>query len=331
MKPLATLTRTPEAKSDKVSLRLQSVRLKHLLDQARAVIELCADGREKLTGAYIFDRHYIFSLVDKIIDLARELVFDASVIAPDGIRTCYTAFDNCKAAAEELFLKNAPPEDPGTAADDFEDTVEYRLLQRALDWIGCPEEKQQASVVGLLDRVLRHIFDAFEKRAAAITMPYRLDIPCAGVVHRIACMDMDGAVRSAADTPLSLDDLRCRPLSLLAEGACADAGARPSSGDRTVRKWWALAGGEDVSLFSAEAGVPAWLDADLTAADDAGHVLLWAAEGNVDPALPPHCRAALPSGEILLWKAGAQATDLAQVLTSLAATFPVSQKPLETD
>jgi len=322
MKPSATLARSPEGKSDRVALRLSSVRMKHMLDQAHAIIDLCADGREKLTGAYIFDRHYIFSLVDRIIDLSREMVFDASVTAPDGIRSSYAAFDNCKSAAEKLFLKNTDTEDADDAADGFEDTVEYRLLQRALNWIGCPEETPGVSVIGLLDRVLRHVFGAFEKSATASLMPYRLDIPCAGITHRIACVDMDGAVRSGADQSLSLDDLQCRPLSLLVAGACPDADPAPSSDNRPVKNWWALAGSEDVSIFGTAAGSPVWLDADITADDDGGHVLLWSTAHKIDPtAMPPDCRAALPSAEVLLWKSGTPDGDPDQVLTSLAGVL----------
>jgi hypothetical protein len=296
--------------------------MKHMLDQAHAVIDLCADGREKLTGAYIFDRHYIFSLVDKIIDLSREMVFDASVIAPDGIRSSYAAFDNCKSAAEKLFLKNTDIEDTDDAADGFEDTAEYRLLQQALDWIGCPEEKPGVSVIGLLDRVLRHVFGAFEKSAAASPLPYRLDIPCTGITHRIACVDMDGAVRSGADPSVSLDDLQCRPLSLLVAGACPDGNPPASPGKPPVKNWWALAGSEDVSLFGTAAGSPVWLDAEVAADDDGGHVLLWSAVHKIDPtAISPYCRAALPSAQVLLWKPGTRDGDPDQVLTSLAGVL----------
>ncbi len=57
--------------------RIRRVRCGHLFTQVRAIALLFVDGQEKLSGAYIFDRHYIISLVDKIIDLNRKLVFDA--------------------------------------------------------------------------------------------------------------------------------------------------------------------------------------------------------------------------------------------------------------
>ncbi len=320
MKPPATLTPHPRAGADRIDLRLRSVRLKHMLDQARTIIGLCADGREKLTGAYIFDSHYIFSLVDKIIDLSREMVFDASVIAPDGIRTCYSAFDNCKATAEALFLDGSQAEDTA-AADDFEDTVEYRLLQQALDWVGGPgDDRPHISVFGLLDRVLRHVFAGFGQKPPP--MPYRLDFACGAARQRIALVDLDGAVRGDPDSAASLDDLRCRPLELLLEGACPDGGAAAPATDAPARKWWALAGPADVSLFNTNAEAPTWLDADLGETDEERHLLLWSPVPVADTPEPaPHCRAPLPAGEILLWKTGEADSGLDRTLIALAKTL----------
>ncbi len=310
----------PQAGSQRVALRLHSVRLKHMLAQAHAIIGLCADGREKLTGAYIFDSHYIFSLVDRIIDLSREMVFDASVIAPEGIRTCYSAFDNCKAAAEALFLDGSQAEDT-SAADHFEDTAEYRLLRQALDWIGGPgDDRLHVSVIGLLDRVLRHVFAGFDKKAPS--MPYQLDFVCGGTRQRVAFMDLDGAVGGVSDSSPCLDDLQCRPLVLLLKGAGADGGAAPQAEDTPPRQWWALAGPEDISLFRTAAEALTWLDADLGEADEEQHLLLWSpteVAGRPGPA--PHCRAVLASGEILLWKAGGEDTGLDHILTALAGTL----------
>ena len=320
MKLSATLTMNPPAGSERIALRLQSVRLKHMLGQAHAILGLCADGRDKLSGAYIFDSHYIFSLVDRIIDLSREMVFDASVIAPEGIRTCYSAFDNCKAAAEALFLDGSQAEDTA-ASEDFESTAEYRLLQQALDWIGgTGDDRPHVSVLGLLERVLRHVFAGFGKKAPP--MPYLLDFACGGTRQRVAFMDLDGAVGRDSDSLPSLDDLQCRPLLLLLKGAGADGGTAPQAGERPARQWWALAGPEDISLFRTADEALTWLDADLGEADEEQHLLLWSpAEVAGRPGPAPHCRAALASGEILLWKAGGQDTGLDHILTALAGTL----------
>lgn len=323
MKPSATLTRSSEGKSGKTSLRLNSVRTKHMFEQAHAIIDLCADGREKLTGTYIFDGHYIFSLVDRIIDHSREMVFDASIIAPDGSRTCYAAFDNCKSAAEKLFLKKAAPESGDTPANDsadgFESTAEYRLLHQALDWIGCHDKEAGMSVIELLNRVLRHVLSAFEKTAKLSQTSYRLDIACPGIVHRIACMDMGGAVRSATGSAVPLDDLQCRPLALLVRESCSESDPAPSSGSQPVKNWWALAGSRELSLFGAAAGAPVWLDVVLPVDDSTGHVLLWSPADKVDlPEMPPDCRAAMSSAEVMLWKSGRRNADLGRVLTAMA-------------
>ena len=110
---------------------VQTIRFNKFLENARSLLDLFADGLEKLTGEYIFDRYYVVSLVDSMVERLGMMVYDASVLAPAKRGALYTAYDRQKRTAGSLIGAPSPPGAAG--ADDTEDP-EYRLLSDALQW-----------------------------------------------------------------------------------------------------------------------------------------------------------------------------------------------------
>jgi hypothetical protein len=313
---------TPSAKhpSSPDLRRIMGVRFRHLFAQVRAIIHLFVDGQEKLGGAYIFDRHYIISLVDKIIDLSRKLVFDASILAPEDMRDCYADFDACKQEAENRFLKHTGMDEAKTAADQgsdvFESTAEYRLLQLVLKWIGGHEGKEQVSIFEFLNETTRHVFRTFEEGERRMQSDYRLTLSVDGPPIHIEYLDVDGGMRNLADDrQVSWEDLACTPLIDLLSGALKKVAPGPASACGPL---WALAGSDGLSLFQISPEAPIWLEVSPSVDDRSFDVLLFTqVEGLNFKKIPADFRAALTPGEIRVWKSESTAGDSQHVLTTL--------------
>ena len=63
--------------------RLHVARLGSFLANARAIRDLCDDARAKYEGDYVFDRQYVVSVVDRVLEHLEALLFDARVLGVD--------------------------------------------------------------------------------------------------------------------------------------------------------------------------------------------------------------------------------------------------------
>lgn len=125
---------------------LQTIRFKKLLENARGVLDLFADGREKIQGEYIFDRHYVVSLIDSVLDRLGMMVYDAGVLVPESGESLYAVFDRHKQMARKLIDTN-----PSGLAETAEfDDPEYRLLAEALEWFNGKDKKDDKTVMGFI-------------------------------------------------------------------------------------------------------------------------------------------------------------------------------------
>ena len=131
---------------------LQTIRFKKLLENARAVLDLFADGREKVRGEYIFDRHYVVSLIDGVLDRLGMMVYDACVLAPEKGEFLYAAYDRHKRLARQLIDGEAPAWTTATEAGGGSpaDDPEYRLLSEALQWFDNTGRSGDETVMGFI-------------------------------------------------------------------------------------------------------------------------------------------------------------------------------------
>ena len=205
------LAKTSRMKMDLLKVRLQTIRLKKMLENTRGVIDLIDDGKEKLSGEYIFDRYYNVSLVDKIIERTREVVFDSSVLVPEGSQELYSSFDECKKFAEKSLLipftqKNITY--PQNHDDEgFEDTPEYKMLTNALSWAGNFGQENENSVMAIVSNAFDHIFLCFEKNKSAINSTYQLEIESHGFTNHIALVDWNNTT-NISDFKKNIDRIR---------------------------------------------------------------------------------------------------------------------------
>ena len=133
---------------------LQTIRFKKLLENARGVLDLFADGREKLQGEYIFDRHYVVSLIDSVLDRLKMMVYDAAVLVPAHGEALFAAYDAHKQAARKLIL-------PGRAVStgsDFDDP-EYQLLAEALLWFNGTAVPEDQTVMGFIKQTFFYVIN----------------------------------------------------------------------------------------------------------------------------------------------------------------------------
>jgi len=121
---------------------IQTIRFKKFLENARALLDLFEDGREKAFGEYIFDRHYVVSLIDSVIERLGMMVYDACVLVPKSGEELYAAYDKHKLAASNLIgsaasanavgtPENSSPVTPDTSGSQ---EPEYQLLAEVLRW-----------------------------------------------------------------------------------------------------------------------------------------------------------------------------------------------------
>ena len=131
---------------------LQTIRFKKLLENARGVLDLFADGREKLQGEYIFDRHYVVSLIDSVLDRLKMMVYDAAVLVPGQGEVLFAAYDVHKQTARKLIL----PGRAATAGPDYEDP-EYQLLAEALHWFNGTAMPEDQTVMGFIKQTFYYV------------------------------------------------------------------------------------------------------------------------------------------------------------------------------
>ena len=110
------------------------------------------DGREKALEEYIFDRHYVVTLIDKVVETLGMMVFDACVLVPERGKEFYHVYDRQVVTAKRLLGEEPTPEKPGSKKEPFPGTkavknprvpraeeAEYQLLFKALNWFNGKE------------------------------------------------------------------------------------------------------------------------------------------------------------------------------------------------
>lgn len=160
---------------------IETIRFKKFLENARVLLDLFADGREKVLGEYIFDRHYVVTLIDGVVDRLGMMVFDAVVLAPESGEGLYAAYDRHKLAARNLIEKGTAG--TGAAADDGTDP-EFRLLSEVLKWCEGAGPADGTSVLAFMRRTFFQVIQRLESNAAKERKKNALEkagIPAAGM------------------------------------------------------------------------------------------------------------------------------------------------------
>jgi hypothetical protein len=141
--------------------RLQLARFRKLLENTRAIMTLVEDGREKFREEYIFDRHYVTSLVDRVIERVGMLVFDAMVLAPEGGEALYRLHDRLKGFAVEHFIREekqcSSSGNISSGLKPIPEEPELRMLSSVLDWITGPLPDGEPSIMDFIRLSFDHV------------------------------------------------------------------------------------------------------------------------------------------------------------------------------
>ncbi len=141
---------------------IQTIRFKKFLENARALLDLFNDGREKALGEYIFDRHYVVSLIDSVIERLGMMVYDASVLVPKSGETLYTMYDKHKLAASNLIGLNASGNGDvkpfiNTSETSLSEEPEYQLLSDVLRWFDGKEVPADTTVMDFVKQTFFYV------------------------------------------------------------------------------------------------------------------------------------------------------------------------------
>jgi len=285
------MTKTSQGKMDLMKMRLQTIRLKKMLENTRGIIDFIDDGKEKLSGEYIFDRYYNVSLVDKIIERTRGAIFDSSVLVPEGSKKIYSSFDECKKFAEESLLipfTQKSITDLNSSNDEtFEDTPEYKMLTNALSWAGNFKQKNRKSIMDIVSNVFDHVFSCFEEDKSKIKGTYRLEIESHGSINQIELIDLGEGIRESEDGLYSFDNLNCKPLRLILE---ENFEKRLNGSEKPVKKWLATITDTYLGLQNLEPDFTLHLETTLMDNMDSNFLFLYSKNVNADKKqLQPDC------------------------------------------
>jgi hypothetical protein len=264
--------------------RLQLARFRKLLENTRAIMNLVEDGREKFREEYIFDRHYVTSLVDRVIERAGMLVFDAVVLAPEGGEALYRLHDRLKAFAVEHFLreeKQCPPDGKmPSGLKPIPEEPELQMLSSALDWITGPLPDGKPSIMDFIRLVFDHVIPSLRDGRDRDIAKKRLEWNRGDTNHVIHVVDLEeGQVKEGL---VSAYDVECRPLGMMIAGADGESLQMEEGNTRDIRNWIAFTGRDRLSLRGTDVGNRLYLEATLSGHTDADFIFLFA-EDPLDP------------------------------------------------
>jgi len=272
------------------SLRLDGTRIEKLLENARSIIDLLDDGDDKLSGEFIFDKQYVHSLVENLLVKMENMIFDARVLTPSFTEKSYSLFDRCKKASREIlsFSDEDLLADTGPHSDDdeFENTVEQRLLRSVMEWGRSPFPQPAATAMALLKITLDETFSA-RSIEPGIAGTHTISFQSGSVTHDIELVDLGQAMTDSG--AMTIENILCRPLQwMLSSFADSAEGQNAKKAERTVR-WLVLARGDHLNLQRADEKSALFFEALLNDRADSDHIFVYA--GVDDPLI-----ASIPSG-----------------------------------
>ena len=282
---------------------------------------LVADGNEKLKEEYIFDRQYVVSLVDQVIERSGMLVFDAVVLAPEGGEALYQFHDQLKAFAIDQFIKeNGAPNlknifpDPGNIPDE----PEFKLLFQLLAWVIGPLRNGYPTMMDFIRRIFDHILPVLRNDRYVDATNNWIELDTSAMNHRIEVVRLESG--PVTNGRVFINDLECRPLGLMLIGAgreITETTGHPSHG---IRKWIAFIGKDQLSLRGMGPDNRIYLETTLSGHTDSDFVFIFA-ENPLDlrHIIPPGFHLEKTQLGALAWNYDVSGQTLESNLTQLGA------------
>ncbi|MBF0224197.1 MAG: hypothetical protein HQK76_01965 [Desulfobacterales bacterium] len=233
------------------NFKLEFLRFRKILENSRFIMSLMGDAQEKIEGEYIFDRQYVLSLIDEILEKMNMVAFDISVIAPSSSESVYTLFDKIKLFANSYFMV-----DPSTLKSrpkliDFNslaiDEEEFRLLAEVLTWIKGPLPDSKPTVLDFIRHIFEQAIPVLKKDKDSISDDsFIKTLNNQSVKFNILDLG-EGISSDCSNESISIHNLKCRPLITMITGAKG----KESSSDtlsNIIPEWLALITNDRLSL-----------------------------------------------------------------------------------
>jgi hypothetical protein len=279
LRDLNPLRRSRRASTYTYSVQLQTLRFRNLLRNARAIHEYVADGEEKLAGEFIFDRRFVISLTDAVLESLGRIVFDASLLSPPSARRLYALYDELKGRARRVIAGSAEDALPPSRApldQGFDQYPEFGMLRRAHQWMVGAPGAGSATVTSLIRMSIDESIQALEAAGTLGEPVHALRLAAGGVVNQFLLAGHGGGIRAGADTQLDLRDLLCKPLGLMLIGWDARQAGSGDPGGEVLREWHGLAGEEELDLWSTDRHIGLRLHATLGGQPKTDFIFLFA-------------------------------------------------------
>lgn len=247
---LEKLSGNSRIRNARTDLHLEFLRFRKFLENMRGIINIIRDGKDKLHEEYIFDGHYVLSLLDGVLENAAMMAFNASVMVPTAGREIYYRLDDCRKFAQEEFLKS-----PDIRVGKFplvsvgrDKDPETLLLSAVLNWLTGPLAEDQPAIMDFI----RYASDTVIENCRKNDLVQKIS----PFVRKVKLSE-DAFLRTVAINEVSpernksfvsLNDISCRPFGLMVLGFVERNVPGGSSMQKSEIDRWMIFDEEEISL-----------------------------------------------------------------------------------
>ena len=214
LEKLSGVIRTRNAGMD---LQLEFIRFRRFLENMKEVVNHIEDAKDKLREEYIFDRHYVLSLVDSVLEGASMLAFNSAVLAPSAGERIFLRLDVHKKFAKEQILKSG-----NMQAENFSIPSLYRdadpetqLLSAVLNWFSGPLPADRPAIMDFIRYVTDEVLGNCRKETLINKVKASVGTLELSKYGSLKLIDIDGISSLKNKQTVSPADIKCRPFGLL--------------------------------------------------------------------------------------------------------------------
>jgi hypothetical protein len=290
-KPMSILEKLKKISHRETGIRdfcIQTIRFKKFLENARSLLDLFEDGREKFWGEYIFDRHYVVSLIDSVVEQLGMMVYDACVLASDSGEALYAAYDRHKLAAANLIESNGsrPKSGPSESQTGDMEDPEYRLLSDALHWFNGKDAPANTTVMDLMKKIFFFVIQSLESPGSSENKALLEKSGMLAADKDFYLVDLWKDALALPETKRSMSDVQSVPLRHLLMDA-GGTGGREKGDFQKSGPWVAAVSEYQLSLNTLNSDVRFRLDTLASGYEPSDFIFVFADPSvNLDALLP---------------------------------------------
>ncbi len=299
-----------EKRKETTSQWLANVRRRKLLENARALIELLDDGKEKLHGEFIFDKRYNFALIERLIEKSGEMVFDASIMVPEKSDRLWGMHSKLSQTVEKLFPDNRYSSVQDSEA--FDGLPELQMLSDILEW--AEGIHGDTSIMSLMKRTFDNVHDLRNQRSISSNL-HNLSKFTLGhdTVH---LMDFGGGFSTLKQREtVKIDEIVCPPLRYLAKPF---SDSSESNRRNEPAEIFATVSDIHLHLQNLSGDSSFFLDATFMGHGDSDFIFLYSSGELNSPELSDDFRLEKTRNGWMAWTYGMESNDLAKKMERLS-------------